>query len=305
MPQHKKFFPRDCSCLLPGQRPRIVVAGGLQNGRPCVDTVEIYDVWARGWATHTPPALQNRGHILHATMGSTMYLAVCGRRGGHPHLYTLLRYDLDSNICEPLATLHELQGRHLHALLHYDGGLVFVASRHDVCISVLMLQPQTMTWSEHATCAPLGIRQDPAAFCILEGSLVMIGGEDDRGKSTGAVCCYDLHAQRWSLLPRVPPPAMHYATVVWDRKLVVVGTRACEQYDPATRQWSALPDLPTARVWTRLVAGGAAEEELFRVGGFDVEPRQGSLGVDRFDAVRQCWESCPGLTCQRMFPGGM
>ena len=305
-----RFYSVPGLCARMGQRPQVVVAGGLPfHGCNGIGAVDIYDVWARRWVTHYPAALQNRSRAQYVLVGHTMYLAVCGPMD-RP-LWTLLSYSLVSHACEQLATLHEIEGGYVYELLHHDGKLVFVTLTWPKQMTIWTLELQTMSLSGHACThvvsafgCPVNVGQSPAAFCILRGALVMIGGEDVECLPVPAIHRYDFGARRWSLMRQMGSTELHYSAVVWEGKLVVAGSHTSELYDPTTQQWGPMPRLPLRRMWTRLVAGGPAEQELFLVGGYDLDQRAPSAEVHRFNAASQAWELCSKLPFNRHFPQG-
>ncbi|MBA2332588.1 MAG: galactose oxidase [Actinobacteria bacterium] len=113
-----------------------------------------------------------------------------------------------------------------------------------------------------------------AAAAVAGGILYVVGGVDDRRGLARVALALDLRTGRWSRLPG-PTPREHLAAAAGNGMVYALGGRRAgydtnvallEVYRPATRGWSRLPAVPTARSGTgaafvsgRLVSVGGEE----------------------------------------------
>lgn len=111
-----------------------------------------------------------------------------------------------------------------------------------------------------------------AAAAVSAGRLYIVGGVDERGGLARVALTLDLGSGRWSRRPG-PTPREHLAAAAAQGRIYAVGgrsagidtnTRTFESYNPATRRWTRLGRLPSARGGT---GAAAVPGHIISVGG--------------------------------------
>jgi non-specific serine/threonine protein kinase len=129
--------------------------------------------------------------------------------------------------------------------------------------------------------------------------IIVTGGQDAQGNLMSTTEIFDGTA--WRLGADLPTPREHVGAATDGRFVYVAGGRllpggsaanvaAFERYDPATDEWTMLPDLPTARGGLAVVSGN---NSIITLGG------EGPSGVfdevEQFDLATQTWKELPPL----------
>jgi N-acetylneuraminic acid mutarotase len=195
---------------------RIYLAGGYLEGEAATARGFEFDPRADRWS-EIPPMKRARGGAAAAAIGGKLYVV-----DGGPQFF-----DLDDPP-PPFALLEIFDFR-------------------------------TRTWST-GTPPPIAVHHVAAA--ALGGKLYMAGGRVDTERATANFLSYDPATERWTRLPDLPQGAIGSAGVVAaGGRIVVFGgddevgwedgggwvSAAAWAYDPATQQWTRLPDLHVER----------------------------------------------------------
>ena len=130
-----------------------------------------------------------------------------------------------------------------------------------------------------------------AAAAVSRRMLYVVGGVEERAGLARVALVLDLATGRWSRAPG-PTAREHLAAAAARGRVYAIGgrsagydtnTRAFEAYDPATRRWTPLPRLPSARGGTgaavvsgRIVSigGEAPSGTIASVYAFDLDGRR-------------------------------
>ena len=171
---------------------------------------------------------------------------------------------------------------------------------------VTVLNPVNIgCWGE---AAPMPQSLLDAGGTALGGKLYVVGGKSTPSTYHSALRIYDPASDTWALGPNLPGPAVENpATVAHGGKLYVFGgstdpfagaVRNAAVYDPASGQWSTLPQLTTGR-------GGAAAQaiggKIYVVGGMSAGASLASVEV--FDLATGAWAPGPPMATRRDNPG--
>jgi N-acetylneuraminic acid mutarotase len=117
----------------------------------------------------------------------------------------------------------------------------------------------TRTWSEPLPKLPVAFHSGGAA--IVNGNLHYFGGsEADRVTDTGRHLVLNLSnpSAGWQAAPSMPDPRCHFSTAVLNGKIYAIGgqhdhenhvgqSAAVHRYDPVTKTWEQLANLPTPK----------------------------------------------------------
>ncbi|MGH8873961.1 MAG: Kelch repeat-containing protein, partial [Acidimicrobiia bacterium] len=148
-----------------------------------------------------------------------------------------------------------------------------------------------------------------ATGAVAGGQLYTVGGKTSSGHVDN-LYAYNPATNTWdTTLPDLPAGALEdVAAVGYDGEVYVFGgatgpfsgaTTQAHSFDPGTEQWTALPNMPTAR------AGATAEvfdDKIYLIGGMD--PEGASLDtVDVYTPATNTWSSGPAMQVRRDNPG--
>lgn len=141
-----------------------------------------------------------------------------------------------------------------------------------------------------------------AAAAVSAGKLYVVGGVDKGGDLARVALSLDLNSGRWSRVPG-PTPREHLAAAAARGRIYALGgrsagidtnTRAFESYHPATRRWTKLPRLPSARGGT---GAATVSGRIVSVGG--EQPAGTIASVYSFDLRSRKWRRLPDLPTPR------
>jgi len=150
--------------------------------------------------------------------------------------------------------------------------------------------------------APMPEARAAAAAAVANGVLYVLGGVDGRRGLARVALALDLSTRRWSRLPG-PTPREHLAAAATGGGIYALGGRTAgydtnlallEVYRPASRIWSRLPPVPTARGGTgaAVVAG-----RIVSVGG--EEPAGSINSVFAYSPATRRWQRLANLPTPR------
>ncbi|MDQ6602698.1 MAG: CPBP family glutamic-type intramembrane protease [Chloroflexota bacterium] len=159
-------------------------------------------------------------------------------------------------------------------------------------------QPVAGRVPQWATKGPLPEPRANLAVAVLDGKIYAVGGERD-GVPVAAAAVYDPATDTWGALPPLPEGRTDLAAAGANGKLYVLGgttvagttpkrhgLTTVSVYDPATKQWSAAPAMPTARSGLATVALG---NTIYALGG-----QQDGVSLktaERFDPQTNAWST--------------
>ena len=118
--------------------------------------------------------------------------------------------------------------------------------------------------------APIPEGANEVLGAAIDGQVLVYGGQDPTNKPQGMFWKYDTAKNEWAKLPSNPAPVHHGSAVAIGHKFYVIGgfrlpgtgkngwypEDKAWVFDLDTRQWSALPPMPTARGALAAVAVG-------------------------------------------------
>ncbi|HUP70594.1 MAG TPA: kelch repeat-containing protein [Acidimicrobiales bacterium] len=181
--------------------------------------------------------------------------------------------------------------------------------------------PTTRAWSP--TGAMSAKRFQHTATALRDGTVLVVGGQDERGAALGSAERYDPASGTWSPAGRLTVARLsHTATLLADGRVLVSGgataedTRyaplvAVEVYDPTLNLWASAEPMTTARAGHTatslasgkvLVTGGLGGPRV-RVPSGAIQPAQ--VGADAlataevFDSATGRWNSTPPMGIRR------
>jgi len=160
--------------------------------------------------------------------------------------------------------------------------------------------------AQWVTKAPLPEPRASLAVAVLDGKIYAVGGERD-GVPLASVTVYDPATDTWSALPPLPEGRTDLAAASANGKLYALGgttiagatpkrpgLATVSVYDPATKQWSAAPTMPTARSGLATVTVG---NMIYALGG---QQNGTSLkAAERFDPQTNAWSALAPMRAAR------
>lgn len=99
-------------------------------------------------------------------------------------------------------------------------------------------------------------RREHVGDAVVDGKLYVLGGRAPHSLAVDTAQRYNAAARRWESLPPMPVPAGGLAGVAAKGKAIAIGggndeagtvTGAVQEFDPASGEWTRLPDLRTPR----------------------------------------------------------
>ena len=139
--------------------------------------------------------------------------------------------------------------------------------------------------------------------------IYVAGGFDENNNDLSSAEVYDSKSNKWSHLPDMNEKRDYCAVTSVDGKVYVVGGivhdadggwndtifASCEMFDPATNEWSTIPDMKIAREGCAACAIG---NKLYVIGGSNYD--DGCLSsVEVFDTITKKWSSLPNMITKR------
>jgi N-acetylneuraminic acid mutarotase len=150
--------------------------------------------------------------------------------------------------------------------------------------------------------APMPAGRAAGTAVAVGGTVYVAGGVGPRGLAE-EMLVYDAAANRWSTASGPPTRREHLGGASFGGIVYTVGGRtsgvagilsAFEAYDPAKREWSRLPDLPTPR--GGLAASATCNGLVIAVGG---EAQATFPEAEAFNTGTRTWFSLPPLPTPR------
>ena len=143
-------------------------------------------------------------------------------------------------------------------------------------VTVEVMDTKTLVWS---TVASLPHPYDRASATICGDQLYMLGGEDDKGRTKSVLTCsltelLQSSSSSSSVWQRVADvPAYRSTCAAVNGQLLAVGgcdkrfraTAAIHKYNPTTKSWDHISDMPTARLCCLVAV--LPTNEMMAVGG--------------------------------------
>ena len=189
----------------------LVVAGGQQSVIDYLATVEVLNT--KTFQCFTASSLpQEVGYPQMTTRGGCIYLASHDNKVFSCPVKDLLKSTNSSDggyVWTRLA----------HAVKSSDGGSVWTRLAH--ALKFTNSSDGGSVWRKLARVpTPWG-----SSLATLRGHVLAIGGSDTQngGNPTGAIHCYDVATNSWSVIGEIPTPRSQVLTAVLPSKLVVVG----------------------------------------------------------------------------------
>lgn len=158
-------------------------------------------------------------------------------------------------------------------------------------------------------------REEHTATLLQNGTVLVVGGTDGRGKALANAELYNPKTNRWMSAGTMATTRLdHTATLLSNGKVLVVGgldasfpsstLASTELYDPNTNTWSAAAPMSISRA--RHTATGLPDGRVLVVGGQSFTLRDGglfpnqSLGAEVYDPVTNHWSATAPMLRDRV-----
>ena len=221
-------------------------------------------------------------------------------------------YDIAANKWVTLKNYGPMPETHSAAVIdranhafYFVGGLFGNFQADTASAKVFKFDTITQTWSTPFPDMPEATSTGGAA--IIDGKLHYIAGSKaDRITDSGRHLVLDLSnpSAGWTDEPALPNARCHFSTAVLDGKLYIIGGQHdhelhtgqladVHRYDPATRQWEKLADLPTPKSHAEsstFVLNGRIIMAGGQVGRFDATDE-----VVSYNPATNAWTTLPKL----------
>ena len=273
------------TALLGGQ---LYAIGGFSGST--LSSVEVYDDAANTWTTRASMPTPRRDLVV-AAVGSKLY-AIGGASYSSPnattHIAATEEYDPSANTWTtkadiPVTFVGATTERMQYVGGAAAGGLVYVFVLENVTCGntrTFAFDPAANTWITNLAPPPFGGRYAAAAsndriYVLVTSPPACYSGPDP----VNTLAEYNPAADAWVILPSLPRGRSLSALAALGGKLYAIGgivepdtlgqsipTAIVHQFDTATRTWSAVASMPTARASLAAAAVGA---RILALGGHD------------------------------------
>lgn len=191
------------------------------------------------------------------------------------------------------------------------GALTGLSAAAGVVAAGLSSAPAAPTDAGRWIAHPAGLTpRSEHAVARVGDAAYAVGGFGARNATLASVDRLDLRTGRVRPVPAMPLALNHPAAAGWRGRLYVVGgytanaalageTKALLRYDPRTRRWRRLRDMPTARA---ALTAGVVGDRLYAAGGAAGGRPLDTLEV--YDLRRDRWTAGPPLRRAREHLGG-
>jgi len=252
-----------------------VIGGQSYSANFKFRTVEEYDPVTDTWTTKAdmPTA---RCSLAAVELNGKIY-ALGGNGSGSVHLNTVEEYDPATNKWTTKAGM--IRSRHGLSAVTANGKIYAVGgiSGTKVYSSVEEYDPATNTWTERIVTPEVRFasRWFHASACI-DGNIYLTGGYYDNSGNTDKTFKYNIAANSYTEMAKLPQGAEDLAAVSFGGKAYFMGgffgkmLSALQVFDPVKGSWEQKTSMPTARTGlAAAVAGG----KIYAIGGWN-----GNLG---------------------------
>jgi N-acetylneuraminic acid mutarotase len=247
---------------------KLYVFGGYDKNILAMTRSNVYDPATDRWSS-VAPMPQAITHAGVAVYGRYVYFAggFVGERSFEPTA-NVWRYDTRDNAWAATAPLPAARAAgglvRVGRVLHFFGGTSARQTQDfaDHWALDLDARPGTAGAGWRAL-APLPLPRNHFGYATVGGRIYCVGGlllGDEKLGNVDDVHAYDVAADRWTAVAKLPMPLSHThtSTVVINGRIVTVGGTSDNayfprtvgdilSYDPSKNAWSALPPLPAVR----------------------------------------------------------
>ena len=262
-----------------------------------------YDVLTQHW-TDLPPMPSKRRWSAGATLNGQVYFAGGYRLEEEGELSEVVRFDPTAAggvgawaAVSPMATVR------LYAAAASLNGLLYVAGGEGVgstyLSSVERYSPASNSWQPVASMATVRTCHQ---LVVMGGALFAIGGATGHGEVTmNSVERFDPATNTWAAVASMGTARYGHAAAVMggdSGALYVAGGEdidgtvlsSCERYDPVTKTWGEIADLPEPRCYLALAC---LRGSLYAVGGEDANFASSQSPPWRYDVSTNTWVVAP------------
>jgi N-acetylneuraminic acid mutarotase len=245
------------------------VRGGLANGYDAVDTFEAYDPKADQWISLAPTP-EPRNHSMIAAHQGKSYVF-----GGYVGVWQIQQnvwmYDPPTDTWTVLNPMPA--SRAAGAAVTVDDAIYLIGgntSKAGVILPTWRYDPLNDTWQD---VAPLQQPREHVSAVTIDGLIYVLGG---RWITTfNSVEIYDPMKDEWTPGISMKDSRAGFGATVMNGKIYVAGgelidvgktVKSVEVFDPDTKTWSSLPDLPNGLHGFPMV-GAENMNMLYVIGG--------------------------------------
>ena len=251
---------------------RVLVAGGLNNGRIPTATAELYDAFAGTWSV-TGSMLSARSRHTATLLGDGRVLVVGGRDQSGASIATAELYDPQTGAWSSTGRMTTARSYHAATLLS-DGRVLVTGGGHDFSAGPVIektaeiYDPNVGTW--HLTDHMANARFGHKATLLSDGRVLITGGAGRGGDCMSSVTAelYDPASAIWKpTRPMITARGFHTITVLLNGKVLAAGgntiarqvliptvppictaiAETAELYDPNSDTWAPADSMTTRR----------------------------------------------------------
>lgn len=266
---------------------RVLVAGGRATAdRSSVASAEIYDPATTSWTATGPMTTARADHqALLLPDGRVVAISLITRS-----------WDTAAETWDPSTGEWSAIGEPRRvaddaAALLPEGRVLVAGGLKDK--GGALLDPATGTWTETGPFSE--VRYNVDIVTLLDGTLLLVGGDHRADRGMTAVERFDASGNTWSVAGRLRPGThAHAATLLDDGRILVVGAEGglpqfAQLFDPASGQSELLPGIPPP--WAFGAGARLADGRILFAS---------SEGAGLYDPASRAWLDLPPMPVPRV-----
>jgi len=275
----------------------VFVCGGTSP--PSLSSIERFDTVAWRWESLQPLSARRYGHAAVVLEGQ---LYICG---GEPGPRDVMRYNSESSSWDSLPLMpmqrYDFAAAAVRGLLYVCGGAGNPKGSGHPLNSADRYDPGSGHWER---LPPMSAGRVGAGAAALLGSFFVCGGADKVGHEMKTGERFDPITGAWRQLPLMSAGRAWHAAVASARSQAFFAcggkthgrpTGALERLQAGARKWETLQAMGARRSSLALTVVG---RHIYACGG-DAGGGRASNDAERFDLMKQRWETLPSLLVAR------
>ena len=291
------------------REPMVVVAGG-ENGKRCLNSVEMFSLCNGKWTMLKPMKDEHYDASSVVYKDQVLVLGGCGKNGAMESIEKLSLNAVHVDGSKTWENFHtKLPGQLVgHCSVVYNGQLILIGGydvskyAHLDCITEVTLVPP------YATKLLATMPQSRFRHCVamFGDKILILGGSVSSGckRSLASVMLYDITKNEFQELAPLPYPVCEMTMVKWDDDSAIIagGIDNNDQalnkvlmYNIKTQSSSMLPDMKYKR---RGCVAAVVRDTVIVMGGKD-ERGNKLKSVECFNFDRNSWEELPEMHEER------